>query len=274
MEVEWNYPKFKYKENPPAIYRMDFDTGHFYIGSSKQIKTRINGWRTVFKNNRFSSKILADALKNVTVVNLTIIEHPSLEILHERETYYLNLYFNDHMCVNRSPSGFDNTGLKPLPAHLVKPKKIKVPKPPKPKKPRKFKPPPADYVWAFSKGVVQFNIDGSYVQSHKSIADAARAVCVKAKILQDHLNVKRHKTGLKGFIFKLCGDNSPIELLVRKPYQPKGTNSHWRPVINTVTGEVFPNSAIVAKMENMKSATYFWKQLNGHKPNPTQYRYV
>ena len=274
MEVKWSFPKLKYGYNPPAIYRMDFDTGYFYIGSSKKVKTRFLGWRTLFKNDSFQSKMFADAVKSVKEVTVTIIEQPSVDKLKDRETYHIGLYFDNPLLVNRSPSGFTNAGLKPLPAHLVKPKKVKERKPPKPKRPRKFKPPIPDHVYAYSKGVIQFDLNGNYIQSHKSMTDAAKSIGVKLRRIRTNVNVKKHNEGVNGFIFKVCGDNSPIELFTKKEKKSIQTPSRWRAVKNILTGEVFPNSAIVAKMENMKSVTYFWKQLNGEKPNPYPYRYV
>jgi predicted GIY-YIG superfamily endonuclease len=272
MEIKWSFPKLTYGYNPPAVYRMDFNNGYFYIGSSKKVKTRFLGWRTKFKTNRHSSKLFEYYTQSATEVTVSILEYASLDNFKDRETYYIGLFFNDPLCINRSPSGFTNTGLKPLPPHLVKPKKEKIPKPPKPKKARVYKPPPADHVWAFSKGVVQFDLKGNYIQSHKSMSDAAKSVGVIWTSVKKHINAKSHRVGLKGFIFKLCGDNSPVVLTEKKVYERKERSC--KAVKNTITGEIFPNLTTVAKKEGIKNTTYFWKQLNGQKPNPYPYQYV
>jgi len=272
MEVKWSFPKFKHGLNPPAIYRMDFDTGHYYIGSSKKVKTRMNNWRTIFKYDRFSSKLLADTLKSVKEVKFIIIEHPALGELLERENYHLNLHFDNPLLVNRSSSAYGNIGLKPLPSHLVKYKQ-RPKKPPKPPK-GKFKP-SSDHVYAFSKGVVQFDLQGNYIQSHKSISDAAKAIGVKMKYIQENLNVKRHKKGVKGFVFKFCGDNSPVELLIRgTPIISENAGKvKSKVVVDVNTGEKITVEIAAQRLGVTKK--YFYKIISESdgKVNNTPFRY-
>lgn len=258
MQIKWNYPTLKYGINPPAVYRMDFDTGHFYIGSSKNVKTRIASWRTMFRTNKFSSVFFADSVKNVTKCTITFLEHPPLDKLLERETFYISLHFNTQLCINRSPTGFDNTGLRPLPRHLV-PRKKRVNK----------------QVYAFSKGVVQFDLNGKYIQSHKSIQDAADAVGVKRKFVYENMQVKRHRHGVKGFVFKVCGDNSPIERLTKKekPINENIGKTRYRAIVNTETGDIFNIKEVANKFGLTVKHTY--KVLGGYEGfvNTSKFKY-
>jgi hypothetical protein len=275
MELKWTYPKFKYGFNPPAIYRIDFDNGFYYIGSSMIVKTRWNTWRTNLKRDVFQSKLIADSVKGATAVTFSILEFsPDIDDekkLKERETYYLRSHFDDPLFLNMSPNAFDSTGLKPIPEHLKRPQK------PKPKRKNikggKFKP-PTDYAYAFSKGVVQFDIQGNYIQSHKSISDAAKSVGVIDSTIQGHLKSKR-KRGVRGYVFKLCGDNTPIVIQKSNPYipHPLATPNGCKPVVDTNTGIFYDSAKEAVKQTNFK-LKQFYKMLSGTIPNTSQYRYA
>lgn len=271
MEITWNIPKLKYGINPPAIYRLDFDTGHFYIGSSKAVKTRINSWRTMVKYDRCSSKIFLDSIKLAKSAKVSIIEQPAINQLLEREEYYLSINSDNQFLLNRSLSAYGNTALKPLPPHLVKPKKKYVSK--KPKKGKFI--PSEDHVWAFSKGVIQFDLSGNYIQSHKTIQDAANAVGVKRKFIYENMQVKRHRYGVKGFVFKVCGDNSPIELLVKKDVVVNENSGKVKSkvVIDTITGDKLTAEQVAEKLGKSLKATYKILGEYEGKVNNTQYKY-
>jgi len=273
MELKWTFPTLQYRLNPAAVYKLEFNNGYYYIGSSMHVKNRLKSWKTNLNRNFFQSKLIEHSVKGATAVVATILEICTVsnsKELKERETEYLLTCFKDPLFLNMSPSGLNNTGLsfKVLPEQLIKPKKEKKKPPPKPKK-GKFNP-AEDYVWAYSKGIIQFDLNGNYVKSYKSMMDAAKANGVKLKSIREAVKSKRYKTGVNGFAFKVCGDNSPIVLLKKRERKERV----YRAIKNTITGEVFPNLTIVAQKEGIKNTAYFWKQLNGQKPNPHPYCYV
>ena len=276
MEIEFIFPTLQYRLNPPAIYRLDFNNGYYYIGSSMKVKNRIKSWRTNLKCDRFQSRLMEHSIKGATSVVASILEIcsvPNSKALKERETEYLLTCFNDPLFLNMTPSGLNNEGMtfKVLPEQLIKPPKEKRPyirggKP----KPRVRK-----EVYAFAKGIVQFDLNGNYIQSHKSISDAARAIGVEMKTVQKHLKVKRHRIGLSGFIFKFCGDNSPIELLVKKEAVVNENSGKVKSkvVIDTKTGEEITVEIAAQRLGLTKK--YFYKIISESdgKVNNTQYRY-
>lgn len=253
MNKLFSYPKFKYGNNPCVVYKMSFDTGYFYIGSSKKFKVRIGVWIGQIKRNAVLMKVIKSELPKVKKVTFEIIEYTTSENRLQRETFHLELHKDNPFLMNRCPTAFSPKGLRPLPLHLRKPVKEKgVSTPPKP--------------------VNRYSLSGEFLGCYPSINKAAADIGVNPSTIQDHLKSKRKK-GVRGFVFKLCEDHSPVEIIKRKIIERK-PHTRWRKVVNTLTGEIFENSAIVAKKENMKNATYFWKRLNGDKPNPTPYRFV
>lgn len=198
----------KYGFNPAAVYRFDFDNGFFYIGSSEKLKSRLNTWRTNIKRNIFQNKLIKDKLAGATSVVVSILEMPSAEILKLRETFYLRQEVESEFSLNRCTNGNDHTDIKPLPEYLRRPRKERKTRKPK----GKFRPAP-EYVWAFSKGVVQFTLKGEYVKSHKSISEAAKEVGVHERTINKHLKksgILSRLRGINGFVFRHCGDNAPF----------------------------------------------------------------
>jgi hypothetical protein len=205
MELTYHTPKLKYGYNPPAVYKMIFDTGHFYIGSSKAVKTRFVLWRTSLNRMNFASKIIADVLPLVTSISFEIVEVvPEVE-LKTVETHYIQQHIGNPLLLNRSPTAFDNSGIKPLPPHLIKPrsKKRYFYEYQKPKGPFV---PPDGYVWLGSKKINQYRLDGEFVAQHSSISVAAQAVGVNSRTIQRHLRIKRVR-GVSGFVFRLANED-------------------------------------------------------------------
>lgn len=272
MELVFSYPKLKYGYNPPAIYKMTFDTGHFYIGSSKRVKTRLVLWRTQLRRLDFSSRIIKDILKSVKEVKFEIIEYVFEKARLQKETEYIRVHFDDPMLMNRSPTAFDNTGIKALPPHLVKQRKPIVKKPLK----GKFVAPP-DYIFPHSKKINQFDKSGNFICSHKSLAAAARSIGVNESTIQGHLKSIR-KRGVSGFVFKLDGDDRPI-IIQRKTIKIKSNpiiefpSSNCKPIIDLNTG-VFYYSAKEAAEHAGRKPKQLYKMLTGTIRNKTQYRYA
>lgn len=276
MELKWIFPKLKYGFNPPAIYRFDFDNGNFYIGSSMSVKKRWTIWKTNLKRNVFQSKLMADSIKNATEVKVSIIEIFDNDIdektLKEKETVYLRLNFDNKLFLNMSPNAFTNEGLKPIPDYLKRPKR-ELPKKKYYKLKGKFKP-DRKYVWSYSKPIIQLSIDGKFIRSHKSIADAARSICVNESTIQGHIRCRR-VYGIGGFIFREIGGIEDFEI-IKKKIKEKPTiilRGGTKPVIDLNTGVFYYSAREVSNLMGIKEKKLY-KMLNGERTNTTSYRYA
>lgn len=128
---------------------------------------------------------------------------------------------------------------------------------------------------AHSKTVIQYDLSGKMIQKFPSIGAAAKSLGVNPKLFKDHLKVKRHKKGIKGFVFKLEGDNSPVELLVKKEpvVRENAGKVRSRFAIDTETGEQLTVKEVSVKLGLTIDHTY--KTLGGYDGfvNKTKYRY-
>lgn len=255
--MKWIMPKLFYGDNPVCVYRIDFNNGFFYIGGTKAIKTRINTWRTVCRVKKMT-KVMAHNVSGASKATVTIIERTSLAHLKDRETYHIREHFANKMNLNQSPSGYDNTGLKPIPAHLKRKKKKKK---------------VAEKVWAFSKGVVQFDLQGNYVQSHKSMADAASSIGVDSSSIRKHIQKKR-SNGVKGYIFRVCGDNRPILLYKRKEKQASFVEIEGKPIIDLNTGVFYYSVKDLSEAIGQPMRRLYAMLGEEHRLNTSQYRYA
>jgi hypothetical protein len=192
MALNFFYYKFEYGWNPPAVYMMEFDTGHFYIGSSKRVKTRFVLWRTQLKKNNFNSRVIRDILPMVKNVYFKLLELPKIEDLRILETAHIKKHFDDPLILNRYSNGFNKPGIKPLPTHLKKPRKAYIPKGRTAYS--------EDHVFKGSIPVLKFDKQGNFIEKYKSVADAARKnETTRAKI---HEVVKENYSQHRGFVYK------------------------------------------------------------------------
>lgn len=270
MELSFEYPKLEYGNNPSAVYKMTFDTGHFYIGSSKHVKTRINIWRTSLRRLDFSSKIIMDVLPKVTKVSFLILKTcPTIKLL-EIETKHILKHKDNDLCLNMTLNAVNNSVRKPLPEHLRKPRKVQIPK----QRKGKFAP-PEDHVYVFSKEVRQYDLSGNYIKTFRSINEAARAAGVDRSVIADHLKVGAGY-GIGGHVFR--GENSPPLPFRIKKWIPREkvvrlAPNGSKPVIDMNTGVFYYSAKEVADLNGIKLKE-FYKMLTCARVNTTQYKYA
>lgn len=179
MELQFEYPSFKYGENPSAIYLMKFDTGHFYIGSSGRVKSRFHAWRSDLIKCVYKNRVIADVIKEVSVVTFEIIRLTNKQERLLVETEYIGKFKDDPMLLNRRLNAVHNSGAREIPAHLVKPTKQSLLKPNK-------------------RPITQFTSEGAFIASYKSIAEAARVNNLDVTKIQRVLSgVRNSHRGLK-----------------------------------------------------------------------------
>lgn len=182
----------KYGYNPSAVYKMTFDTGHFYYGSSKSVKSRIQSWRIVIRNGKVKSKLINDILPSVNKILFEIVEIVDESVRLDRETYYLKLNSCNKLSLNRKINADPKSKeYRPLPSHLVKEKKTGYVK-----KYKSTPPPPAQ------KPVFEFRVDGDYVGKHQSIKIAAYFKGVSSITISRYLLPKNKYKSILGSVFR------------------------------------------------------------------------
>jgi len=173
MIINYDFPKMKRPCDPPAIYMMKFSTGHYYIGGTSKFKTRVRAWRTRFNVGNLEVGGIPDIMPNVTWVTFSIIENATVDNYKELEKYYINKHKDDPLCINRQYN-----------------KNVKITRPPFPK----------EYVHFGSKPISKFDLFGNFIETYKSISEAARQNNKNLRSVQDVLSGVQKKTG--GFVFK------------------------------------------------------------------------
>lgn len=101
------------KSSACCIYRITFPDGYFYIGSTKNFKQRISGYKSAFKNSIGSvNKLIAAKCMQFDVCYMDIVE-----IIFDHHDQYLfendaiKINEGNPLLLNRSKSAFDNSGM-------------------------------------------------------------------------------------------------------------------------------------------------------------------
>lgn len=96
-------------ENKIAVYKLSFDCGMFYIGSSINLARRIVQYRYNLYNRNDINKKLKLALNSHNSATISIIEVcKTEEEVRAREDYHIKLNFDDINFLNRSKSAYSN----------------------------------------------------------------------------------------------------------------------------------------------------------------------
>ena len=96
-----------------TIYKLNFQSGHYYIGRTKNIKNRIRKHFAELKKNRHQNSHLQ------SVFNL--YGYPEVEVLikecngEEEEQKLLDINFGNHFCCNLSKSSRGGSGINSIP---------------------------------------------------------------------------------------------------------------------------------------------------------------
>jgi len=106
--VEYSHEELK----QAGVYRLVFDNGMFYIGSSKCLKTRLILWKSVFKTNDVSNKRLTQCVSQCKSVSFEVIEYAPESAIRSRENKYLADFVGDKRLLNRSFDAESNKGVR------------------------------------------------------------------------------------------------------------------------------------------------------------------
>ena len=93
--------------NNMGVYKITFDTGHFYFGSSANLIGRFATWKSTIRNgiSNGNSK-LYPIIKDVKSAKIEIVEFCDKEKLKEREDFYLKKYFPNDLILNKSKNAY------------------------------------------------------------------------------------------------------------------------------------------------------------------------
>jgi hypothetical protein len=269
MELTYHCPKFKFGNNPPAVYRLVFDTGYFYIGSSKKVKTRFTTWRTTLKRMAFNNKSMLKKLPSFSAVFMEIIEYTTVNERRVRETYHLEKEINHPLCLNKHRTALGDGSTKKL-VNQERHKRTYIPHPRvlKEKLPKVYKP-------LQNKAVIKYDAIGNEICRFVSISDAAKDAGVRRDSMREHLLHVKLKSGKP--YYRTVGDTRPYSV-GKKEKEPKPPiqypeMSGGKFVLDTQTGVFYYSVRDLCDLYPFKHKTMCAK-LSGDKRNNTQFVYA
>lgn len=99
--------------NSAGVYKILFDNGYFYIGSTKNLKTRYSCWKTRFNNgkNLHNKKMYLGFNEAVLIEYIFIKKENDHETAKKSEAEILLLHKNNPLLINRSMDTNSNSGV-------------------------------------------------------------------------------------------------------------------------------------------------------------------
>lgn len=144
------FHKLPFGEKIPAVYKMIFDDGSYYIGSALNIRQRMTGWKSKLNRGLRKNYRITEAFNktnNVIFEIVEIIEDPIFRRF--REDGYIKIHFGKPLCLNIAPSSFNNIGVKQNPNRIKRDKCYN------------------------EQPVVKLNDNGDIIERYKSVAQAS-----------------------------------------------------------------------------------------------------
>jgi hypothetical protein len=109
----FNIEKLPYGKQFCGVYEMRFDTGHFYFGSSKHLKSRIRSWVTGLSNGNFKNRKINSVLPSVSSVSIKVLQiTDTKEDALLKEDALIKEHWGNDMLLNRCPTAKDHTGFE------------------------------------------------------------------------------------------------------------------------------------------------------------------
>jgi hypothetical protein len=101
------------KDNRRCVYMMQFPDHSFYIGSTVDLKRRIGGYLSAFKNSiGHVNKLIAAKVEKFDEVWFKILlVVPEDEETRTHEHKFIQQYIGHPLFLNRSKSAFNNSGM-------------------------------------------------------------------------------------------------------------------------------------------------------------------
>lgn len=161
-----------------AVYKMVFDNSKFYIGCSVDVRSRMTGWKAILIKGKKKNILITEAFKDCSVVEFQILEIVNGKKNARIEERYIKTNWKNPLLLNRSRNAQGN-GVKKTDEYKLNQRKIAANK----------------------RKVSQYDVQGNFIETFESLADAARKIGLKSIsrcFLQEGLTAG-------GFIFKKVG---------------------------------------------------------------------
>jgi hypothetical protein len=230
--MQFIIPTFERKEKPSGVYKITFDNQWFYIGSSKNLRTRFIAWRTMLSHKKWLKSINIKRIWNdVYVVKIEIIRLCLPQKRHLFETQYIQENWDNPLLLNRCPKGDTNTGMRPYIGY---------------KKPIKKVRPKSDYV-PVCKKVALFENNGQLIKIFPSRTQAAKELKVSSDAIIKIFAGKRGQF-IKYKIKEVADDGSFIDSPIFKP------RPNPNPVPNKPVHQIDNEGNIVATHHDFRAA--------------------
>lgn len=184
--INFIVPKIGTRERKSGVYRISFDGGWFYIGSSVNLRMRFHAWKFSISHGVPKNKNVKLMIPHSTSIKFEIIKE--CINVREMEDDLIKLNWDNPLLLNRCPNSDNNIGRR-LPIGQKKQEKIKKP-------PLVFK------------KVAQFTMDDKFIRIFNSRNSAAKEIKIKTNKITEQIEGKR-KT-VKGFKFKYVDEQGVI----------------------------------------------------------------
>lgn len=196
-EIKW--PLDSWRKPVGGVYKITFDNGKIYVGSSVHLRRRIGQWRS-FLSGKAKSRISPSIVTIMSICRLATVEVMAYaedeDEIRRLEDIFLSEHLKDGSLINQSPAALDNFGYKRADGDSSP-----IPTP-----------------------IVQVDLDGNVITSFRSIMNAANKTGLKYSRVCEILKGDRFAyRGIK-FLY-VDSDGQPIPAAPRrKTGRPKKTN--------------------------------------------------
>lgn len=228
--MKFSVPVFARKENPVGVYRITFDEKHFYIGSSKHLKTRFQNWVTAIDRGVNKNTRIRELAKVCAKAQFEILEVVVSGDHKERERFYIAKYWGDPMFLNYCQDPNDCRGVK-----FDNDRKDRM-------RQHGF------HARHSGKPIAVFSMDGVIVKEFQFLADAVRFTSASGSSINKVLSGKYEHA--KGFKFKWIGVDGyidPPEYVKKKPvYKGRKISEEGRLKLSAAQRKRFDNGGKIS----------------------------
>lgn len=191
MPLQINLPHSMWNYKLSGVYKISFEDGSFYIGSSVHLRSRAEVWNLLMKTkNGTPGKTIGTAVFEKILANLSasfdIIELCAAKDVRDKESFYLDKYKDDPNMVSNELCG----------------------------------------AW---KAILQYRPDGGFIKKHYSLSAAARYINTNIASIQRVLSGSRKS--VKGMLFIYEHDYHSRRNQIIKSRYTKGERKNGRLIV-------------------------------------------
>lgn len=185
---EWS----KIPVNITCVYKLMFDTGKYYIGSTSDLRNRAQVYNSNFTHKKFNIKNLEYEARKSGCCCVEVLEIiTDISQLLSREDFFIKLFCGGDI-LNRSKNAFSNKGIK-----WTEQEKIAIGRGQKGKKKRKR----ASKRITRKPQIVKYDLSGAFIKVYTSIKMAAIDNGCSWRTINRRLQENKDRP-YNGFVFK------------------------------------------------------------------------